>query len=119
MEIPHVRLGPPPDSSRRRRTLEWVRLIFYRLLIAMKKPLSGTATIIPPTQQDISRRAREIWESHGSPEGRDLEIWLEAESQLLGLAPAPAQNKPLSLSPAGPSRRIGRIKNAPPVNARR
>lgn len=37
------------------------------------------------TQEDISQRARELWESYGRPDGRDTEIWLEAERQLLGV----------------------------------
>ncbi len=48
---------------------------------------SAPATIIPPTQEDISRRATMLWENYGRPEGRDVEIWLEAERQLLGVDP--------------------------------
>lgn len=44
-------------------------------------------TFTPPSHEDISRRARELWERHGRPEGRDQEIWLEAERQLLGVDP--------------------------------
>jgi hypothetical protein len=33
---------------------------------------------------DIARRAQELWERYGRPHDRDLEIWLEAERQLLG-----------------------------------
>ncbi len=36
-----------------------------------------------PTHDDIARRAREIYERSGRIPGRDLENWLEAESQLL------------------------------------
>ena len=32
----------------------------------------------------ISRQAYAIWESKGRPQGRDLECWLEAESQING-----------------------------------
>jgi hypothetical protein len=31
---------------------------------------------------EISRRAREIWEREGRPEGRDMEHWLQAEAEL-------------------------------------
>jgi hypothetical protein len=34
------------------------------------------------TQEDIAKRAREIWEKEGRPEGRNLEHWLQAESDL-------------------------------------
>lgn len=46
----------------------------------MNQTTSSTAS-----QEDISQRARELWESYGRPEGRDTEIWLEAERQLLGV----------------------------------
>jgi hypothetical protein len=52
-----------------------------------KNPASEPATIIPPTHEDISQRATSIWQSYGQPEGRDTEIWLEAERQLLGINP--------------------------------
>jgi hypothetical protein len=35
-----------------------------------------------PTQDQIARRAYEIFIERGQPEGRDLEHWLEAEKQL-------------------------------------
>jgi hypothetical protein len=35
-----------------------------------------------PSHEEISRRARQIWESRGQPAGQDDAIWLEAESQL-------------------------------------
>jgi len=34
------------------------------------------------TKQEITERAREIWEQNGRPEGRDLEFWLQAESEI-------------------------------------
>jgi len=41
----------------------------------------------PPTYDDIDERALELWECYHRPEGRDEEIWLQAERQLLGLEP--------------------------------
>lgn len=35
----------------------------------------------------IRRRAREMWEEEGRPEGRELEHWTEAEQEILGQAP--------------------------------
>jgi hypothetical protein len=35
-----------------------------------------------PTHDQITERARKLWEDYGCPEGRDEEIWLEAERQL-------------------------------------
>ena len=37
----------------------------------------------PITIEQIAARAREIWERHGSPAGRDLEYWLQAENELV------------------------------------
>jgi hypothetical protein len=37
-----------------------------------------------PTHETVAQRAQEIWQSYGRPEGRDTEIWLEAERQLAG-----------------------------------
>jgi len=34
------------------------------------------------SHEDISKRAREIWEREGRPEGRDMEHWLQAEAEL-------------------------------------
>ena len=33
-------------------------------------------------KQEVTVRAREIWEQNGRPSGRDLEIWLQAESEI-------------------------------------
>jgi hypothetical protein len=35
-----------------------------------------------PTQEQIARRAYEIFVERGQPDGQDLEHWLEAERQL-------------------------------------
>ena len=34
------------------------------------------------TKQEITLRAHEIWEQNGRPSGRDLEFWLQAESEI-------------------------------------
>lgn len=35
-----------------------------------------------PSQASVAQRAFQIWQDYGSPNGRDTEIWLEAERQL-------------------------------------
>lgn len=40
-----------------------------------------------PLHDEIANHARTLWEHYGRPVGRDLEIWLEAERQLLGADP--------------------------------
>ncbi len=37
-----------------------------------------------PLREEISKRARQIWEESGSPSGRDEEFWLKAEREVLG-----------------------------------
>ena len=34
------------------------------------------------TKQEISKRARELWEQNGRPADRDLEFWLQAEAEI-------------------------------------
>ena len=36
------------------------------------------------TKQEIRTRARELWEQNGRPTDRDLEFWLQAESEFRG-----------------------------------
>jgi hypothetical protein len=65
-----------------------------------------------PTDTEIASRARQLWEGYGRPEGRDEQIWLEAERQLLGvdsevvdLGGGPVAAKPLRQSTStGPRR---------------
>lgn len=37
-----------------------------------------------PAHDAIARHAYELWQNRGCPDGRDTEIWLEAEQQLRG-----------------------------------
>jgi hypothetical protein len=34
------------------------------------------------TKDEIRTRARELWEENGRPDGRDLEFWLRAETEI-------------------------------------
>ncbi|MBC8097715.1 MAG: DUF2934 domain-containing protein [Akkermansiaceae bacterium] len=56
-----------------------------------------------PSEDEIAARAYQIFLERGSPEGRDLEHWLEAEAQLSGeiLAngSAPQPVKPITALP--------------------
>lgn len=38
-----------------------------------------------PLHQEIAAQAYILWDHYGQPEGRDVEIWLEAERQVLGV----------------------------------
>jgi len=65
-------------------------------------PLRSAAmndTVYPPTtelgssqvtQEEISRRAQQLWETLGRPADRDVEIWLRAERELRSAAPVAA-----------------------------
>lgn len=35
-----------------------------------------------PTEQEIKKRAYEIWERHGRPKGKEDEFWQQAEQEL-------------------------------------
>ena len=54
------------------------------------KTNSTSSLPLAVSEEDIARRAREIWLSRGSPEGQDVEIWLLAERELRTPLAAPA-----------------------------
>lgn len=47
------------------------------------------------SHEDISQKAKELWESYGRPAGRDEEIWLEAERLLQSPSPLPSTSAPV------------------------
>jgi len=53
-----------------------------------------------PSQEQISERSSKLWEGYGRPPGRDKEIWLEAERQLLGVDPLVEGSGGISVSAA-------------------
>ena len=54
-----------------------------------------------PTHDQIALLAHELWLERGSPEGSDIDIWLEAERQLRGMPPTKPETDPI---PADPDR---------------
>ena len=52
-----------------------------------------------PTPEEIARCAFLIWEQEGFPEGRALEHWLEAETQLLAAQQHERLMKPAKTRP--------------------
>ena len=57
---------------------------------------SSSRRLPEPTREQIAALAHEIWLERGSPEGSDVDIWLEAERQLRGLPPArPMEKDPI------------------------
>jgi hypothetical protein len=76
---PHDDDGIPPDGA----------AMPVRLPCRMKarKSSGGSGSrMAPPTREQITALAHEIWLERGSPEGSDMDIWLEAERQLQGRA---------------------------------
>lgn len=64
-EVPAARVAARPQSERR-----------------VEVSPATAATKAPPSNEAISRRAFEIWDSSGRQPGHDLENWLRAESEL-------------------------------------
>jgi len=48
-----------------------------------------------PTQEEIAQRARAIYEQSGRAPGRDLDNWLQAETQLVAARKASPESKPV------------------------
>ena len=43
---------------------------------------SGRIILAQPTEEQIRKRAFELWEQAGKPEGRDDEFWYQAQREL-------------------------------------
>jgi hypothetical protein len=43
----------------------------------------------PESTKKIEKRAHELWEAEGCPEGRELEFWLQAERELAEASEVP------------------------------
>jgi hypothetical protein len=57
--------------------------------------------------EDISRRAYELWENEGKPEGCDLRHWLQAEQELSSHQASHAQTEPARTPASGAPRNTG------------
>jgi hypothetical protein len=79
----------------------------------MARPNSDSS----PTQDQIARRAYEIFEQRGRPAGCDLEHWLEAERQLQTEAQSRAARAPQA-QPASASKEPRRVQARQPAGAR-
>ena len=61
-----------------------------------------------PLHSDIAQCATELWIEYGRPEGRDVEIWLEAERRLLS---ATTHRKDAEVrTPPAPQKTAGRAR---------
>ena len=61
-----------------------------------------------PSHDEIAQRAREIYEKNGRTPGRDLENWLEAETQLLSTRKPEREQKPTAADPRPGSRTLAK-----------
>jgi hypothetical protein len=53
-----------------------------RILAFAEELKQRARALIKPSEGLIRKRARELWEVAGRPEGRDVEFWLRAEKEL-------------------------------------
>ncbi len=71
--------------------------------------------------ESIRRRAFQIWEDQGRPEGRDMDHWLQAESELAPPAAArrKAAAKPAAAKPATVKAKAPAVKAKAPAAPRK
>ncbi|MCX6952499.1 MAG: DUF2934 domain-containing protein [Verrucomicrobia bacterium] len=72
-----------------------------------------------PTQAEVAQRAYQLWTEQGSPHGRDIGFWLEAEQQLMAdvakakaeatVTPSASRNGGSAMPPAMSERVIGEM----------
>ena len=83
------------------------------------------AADLRPTNDQIATRARRIWQERGSPGGRDLEHWLEAERQLRdelaahARPPSDASRRAKGMDLNEAEKRLDGLLESPPAPARR
>lgn len=71
------------------------------------------------SQEEIGRRARLLFEVGGSPAGRDLDHWLQAEAdylEVLRRSPGALPSSPSQILVSEPQRRLKRNKKTRPEN---
>lgn len=73
-----------------------------------------------PTNEEIARRAYEIWQRDGCPDGCEQAHWYQAERELAkgsgpAAKPAPAQKKDARPAGSTPIRRFGEVSAGSPI----
>ena len=69
------------------------------------------------SHEEISRRARIIWQNYGEPSGRDIEIWYEAERQIAAGAPVAKMDSASQKPPAPASESKKAAESAEQITA--
>jgi hypothetical protein len=89
----------------------------FRVINMATKANSGSNQI---SQEAVARRAYELWEAEGRPEGRAMEHWTRAESMLRENGPAAeiarGSDTPRARKPAAPRASSRREKTLTPVS---
>jgi hypothetical protein len=84
------RIQTEPQFSLRRGRFFLAERRLHRPSSAANKQAKGGDEMVKPTDEQIRKRAQEIWEENHRPTGRDDEFWLQAEKELNeGLAHEP------------------------------
>lgn len=70
-------------ADKYRNLARWVtdRLTIQRIFALSVELKQRARALARPDENEIRKRAREIWEENGRPAGRDLEFWLQAERE--------------------------------------
>jgi hypothetical protein len=70
-------------ADKYRNLARWVsdRLTIQRIFALSLELRQRARALAHPDENEIRKRAREIWEENGRPAGRDLEFWLQAERE--------------------------------------
>lgn len=82
----------------------------------MKTTTNSTFVSAEAYHDAISERARHLWHEHGKPIGKDVEIWIQAERELLhdGLippAPPPRQQNAIRGKMAADDIDVGQLQS--------
>lgn len=70
-------------ADKYRNLARWVtdRLTIQRIFALSVELKQRARALAHPDENEIRKRAREIWDENGRPAGRDLEFWLQAERE--------------------------------------
>ena len=71
----------PDEIEKKKTTREDVNRVRAQTTLA---PKSDEPTVMIPIEQQIQRRAYELYEQRGRREGHDLDDWLQAEYEIKG-----------------------------------
>lgn len=71
-------------ANKYREFARWVsdRETVQRILALAEELKQHARALLKPDEEHIQKRAKEIWEQAGKPEGRDAEFWHQAEKEL-------------------------------------